>query len=85
MNDQGPGKSDFTVDESRSEERFRGFPPKKTTPRDLYEATVTLKPLQSTLFDFQRYDLQSREHRVDWDRCYRNNGFSVERDSSIGP
>jgi hypothetical protein len=36
--------SSFT-DVDRNGRRFRGFLSKKITPRDLYEATVTVKPL----------------------------------------
>jgi hypothetical protein len=34
----------LTVGVDRSRRLFRGFLPKKTTPHDLYEATVTVKP-----------------------------------------
>ncbi len=42
--------SDFTVDVERSEGPLRGFPPKKTTPRDLGEDTATVKSLDAGAF-----------------------------------
>ncbi len=42
--------SDFTVDVERSEGPLRGFPPKKTTPHDLREDTVTVKSLDAEAF-----------------------------------
>jgi hypothetical protein len=37
--------SSFAIGVDRSHVAFRGFPPRKTTPRDFYETTVIAKPL----------------------------------------
>jgi hypothetical protein len=37
--------SSFAIGVDRSEKPFRGFLPRKTTPRDLYQATVIAKLL----------------------------------------
>jgi hypothetical protein len=37
--------SGFAIGVDRSDVAFRGFLPRKTTPRDLYETTVIAKPL----------------------------------------
>jgi hypothetical protein len=43
--DQPQGYSGFAIGIDRSQGPFRGFLPRKTTPRDLYQATVIAKPL----------------------------------------
>src|ERR1700723_1712613 len=39
------GHSGLVIGADRSQAPFRGFLPRKTTPRDLYQATVIAKPL----------------------------------------
>jgi hypothetical protein len=39
--------SGFAIGVDRSQGPFRGFLPRKTTPRDLYQATVIAKPPQN--------------------------------------
>jgi hypothetical protein len=41
---KGRGYSGFAIGVDRSQGPFRGFLPRKTTPRNLYEATVIAKP-----------------------------------------
>jgi hypothetical protein len=38
--------SGFAIGVGRSQGPFRGFLPRKTAPRDLYQATVIAKPLR---------------------------------------
>jgi hypothetical protein len=42
-------QSDFAIDAGRSRRTFRGFLPRKTTPRDPYEITVIAKPLSAAI------------------------------------
>ena len=42
-------KSSFAIGVDRSWRPFRGFLPRKTTPRDLYQATVIVKLLKMAI------------------------------------
>jgi hypothetical protein len=47
---QACGESSFAIGVDRSDRPFRGFPPRKTTPRDLYQAPVIAKLLTPLSF-----------------------------------